>query len=86
MLTLKSLVTFGAMAVFSVSAAPAPEASPTPGDSTDVAVAEKLLEARQEAGCARLCADHFFQGACYTFCTGNNQCGKCTADIPAQET
>ncbi|KAM7207802.1 hypothetical protein V8F20_001844 [Naviculisporaceae sp. PSN 640] len=60
MFNLKSLVAFGAMAVFSsVSAAPA-----------------GALEDRQVQACAYLCGDHFFQGTCLTFCTQHDQCAN----------
>ncbi|KAM7201667.1 hypothetical protein V8F33_003216 [Rhypophila sp. PSN 637] len=83
-ITLKSLVTFAAIAVFSATASPAPSPQPEPsnGDIVVVAKAEEeslvKLKARQDpnVGCVKLCADHYFQGACYTFCTNNNQCAN----------
>ncbi|KAM7196716.1 hypothetical protein V8F20_006909 [Naviculisporaceae sp. PSN 640] len=87
MVALKSLLTFATMAIFSASAAPSvPEPSPTPNGSADdppVALARPIkdvgardLEARQSVGCVLMCADHFFQGACYEFCTNNSQCAN----------
>ncbi|KAM7222716.1 hypothetical protein V8F06_001903 [Rhypophila decipiens] len=85
-ITLKSLVTFAAMAVFSATASPAPSPQPEPSNGDVAVVAEALaveesllkIKARQDPniGCVRMCADHFFQGDCFTFCTHNNQCAN----------
>ncbi|KAM7196719.1 hypothetical protein V8F20_006912 [Naviculisporaceae sp. PSN 640] len=66
----KFLVSFLAVAVFTVSAAPSPIARPV----SNTEVEGRDIHARDGEGCVKLCADHYLQGGCYTLCGGDNQC------------
>lgn len=78
MLTLRSLITFAAVAIFSATAAPTAE----PEASTDIAQAfipssEKELEARQGTHAfVKFCEHINWGGTCFTIGVTNGVCSK----------